>query len=220
MNSESTPRILEVRVEWGDTLWDLSRRLGLDHWHEIQSVNGLQDDLIFAGEVLKVPLPSSVSMTGCRWRRRHTRPWVVQSGDTAWDISERFGISVNDLERANSCFLDLLYPGEIVQVPEKALTLKEEEDRLKRSENCSNKPNFFDVFPAKRAKYLTELIHKSDISLKRVQICYIIGDWSKQCRLNGSYLCSMDVDTKITCRLHRHWFLHFSIEAMLEGASM
>jgi len=146
--AERPPGIILVRVEWGDTLWDLSRRLGLDHWHGIQVANGLKDDLIFAGEVLKVPLPSTVSMTGCRWRRQHSWPWVVQSGDTAWDISERFRISLEDLERANCCLLDLLYPGDIMQVPEKDSTLKEVMARSKVSGDSRNKPNFFDVFPA------------------------------------------------------------------------
>lgn len=149
--AERLSGIIEVRVEWGDTLWDLSRRLGLDHWHGIQVANGLKDDLIFAGEVLKVPLPSTVSMTGCRWRRQHAWPWVVQSGDTAWDISERFSIGLEDLESANSCLLDLLYPGDIMQVPEKDSTLKEVTARSKVSGDSSSKPNFFDVFPAPKA---------------------------------------------------------------------
>ncbi|KAJ7568195.1 hypothetical protein O6H91_01G022700 [Diphasiastrum complanatum] len=143
-----------VVVEDGDTLWTLSRKLGVE-WQELQAANSLKDELIFAGEVLKLPPhPHLKNPRGAppSWQRR-TKPLVVQPGDTAWDISERYGISVEELQEVNSIVLDVLFPGDVLLVPEEAVerprqiwAFKSVKPRIRGIAGFAN-ANFFDVFP-------------------------------------------------------------------------
>lgn len=123
----------------GDTLWGLSEKFGVQ-WEHIQATNNLKDDVIYAGELLKVP-------------KKPTKAWVVQPGDSAWEISERFGLTIEELRDLNKTIPDVLYPGDVLLVPEAAClrprrvwNFKAVKARLNGLAADAN-AKFFDVFP-------------------------------------------------------------------------
>lgn len=101
-----------IEVGEGDSLWTISQRWGVD-WRELKSENKLKDDVILPGEVLRMPgLKAAAELGLGGWMRKtkrriasqRTKPVVVREGDTAWDLAERFGITVKKLQvhRANA----------------------------------------------------------------------------------------------------------------------
>lgn len=156
----------EILVEEGDTLWTLGQKLNVD-WLELQACNGLKDDLIFTGEVLKVPQISRIATSKPHVPRtthavsaskalkpKKTKPIVVQPGDTAWDIAIKFGLTLEDLEAVNVSIPDLIYPGDILYLPEDAVKRHRAFSSLKavkaKIKGVSPNAHFFDVFPPEK----------------------------------------------------------------------
>lgn len=76
-------------VRPGDTLWAIARRFGTTV-QELAALNGIADpDLIYPGQVLRLPDSSSVLV------------YRVVRGDTLSGIARRFGTTVQALARAN-----------------------------------------------------------------------------------------------------------------------
>jgi len=66
----------------------------------LQSVNGIDGSLLQVGDQLLVP-SGNVAPLRAGLVRSASSVHVVRSGDTLWDISRRYGMSVNELARAN-----------------------------------------------------------------------------------------------------------------------
>lgn len=128
-----------VRLVEGDTLWGLGERFNLP-WEHIQSFNKLPDDVVYAGEELKLPL-------------QRTKAFIVEPGDCAWEISVRFGLTLDELRDVNAGIPEVLYPGDVLFVPADAVlrprqlwNLHAVKARLKGIAAHAN-AKFFDVFP-------------------------------------------------------------------------
>ncbi|KAL2620765.1 hypothetical protein R1flu_000970 [Riccia fluitans] len=84
-----------------------------------------------------------------------TKEWVVQPGDTAWEISERFGLTLEKLADVNKMIPDVLYPGDVLLVPEDARerpvgwTFQATKAKFKGLASYPS-AKFFDVFPPPR----------------------------------------------------------------------
>lgn len=46
--------------------------------------------------------------------------YTVQPGDTLWFISQRYGVTVEDLRQANNIWTDWIYPGDVLTIPDRA----------------------------------------------------------------------------------------------------
>lgn len=163
MSSSILPK--DIVVVEGDTLWTLGENLNVD-WQELQSINKLEDDLIFPGQILRVPQMSRVAAAREQSQRPHseritkklrdieTKTWVVQPGDTAWDIALRFGLTLEDLEAVNEEVPDLIYPEDIILIPADAALRHKAFTNLKtvkaKIKGVSPKAHFFDVFPPEK----------------------------------------------------------------------
>lgn len=95
---------------------------------------------MYAGEELKLP-------------PQRTKAWVVEPGDSAWEVSERFGLTLDELREVNAGIPEVLYPGDVLLVPEDAVlrprqlwNLRAVQARLKGIAAHAN-AKFFDVFP-------------------------------------------------------------------------
>ena len=98
----NNPNILLHRVKSGETLWGLSERfLGYGpRYNEIMTLNGLTGDMIYAGQILKIPIDKQIE----------PRTYRVKSGDTLWKIAQnllgdgnRYSeiMSLNNLQNGN-----------------------------------------------------------------------------------------------------------------------
>ncbi len=96
-----------------DTLWDISRSLGVSV-KALCAANGIgAHTVIRPGQRLKVPSGSrqvrSASSSGHTYR--------VRAGDTLYDIARRFGTSVRSLRRANGLRGSRIHPGDLLRIP-------------------------------------------------------------------------------------------------------
>lgn len=101
------------RVRRGDTLWTIAQRfLGNgERYPEIMSENGLTSDVIYAGQLLNIPInpPSNTPVV-----------YTVREGDTLWNISQRFlgnGNKYKEIMDLNQLSTETIYPGEQLKIP-------------------------------------------------------------------------------------------------------
>ena len=79
-------------VKPGDTLWKLSQYDGVS-MKDIASANGITlNSIIYVNQKLKIPFPQPIV--------KYTE-YTVQKGDTAWNVSLKFGISMSELLSVN-----------------------------------------------------------------------------------------------------------------------
>ena len=90
-------------VRRGDTLWGISRKFGTSI-NSIVALNGIKNpNLIYVGEVFKIPSA----------RSEQAVIYTVKRGDTLWGISRKFGTTVENLVKLNSVKNpNLIYVGE------------------------------------------------------------------------------------------------------------
>lgn len=91
-------------VQRGDTLYAISRRLGVDV-AALKAANGLRGDLLQVGQILKVPTGAATSHE-------------VRPGDTAWEIALTYGVTLEELGAANpGADLTDLRPAQVLKLP-------------------------------------------------------------------------------------------------------
>lgn len=97
----------------GDSLWSIANRFGVTV-QALRDANNLTSDVLSVGQILRIPgsnegneiVPPSGNVT-----------YTVQKGDSLWSIASRYGISVNDLRRANNLTSDTLSIGQVLIIP-------------------------------------------------------------------------------------------------------
>ncbi len=97
---------IEYVIRPGDTLWQLSQRYNTTV-DAIKSLNGLTGSMLSIGQVLKIP----VSDMG---------PYVeytVRLGDTLWQISRRYGTTVEAIRQLNGLSSYVLHIGQVLRIP-------------------------------------------------------------------------------------------------------
>ena len=100
------PGITEYTVRAGDSLWLIAQR-----YHTtvdaIKNLNGLSGNLIYTGQVLKIPSSQTVPYI----------EYTVRSGDTLWLLSQRYNTTVNAIKNLNNLSSDMLGIGQILRIP-------------------------------------------------------------------------------------------------------
>ncbi len=94
----------------GDTLWKISRRVGLSV-SEIKEINGLDSESILPGTTLSLVEPAAEEET-----TPEEFEYVVQKGDNLSGIARRFNVGVNLLRQLNKLKDDRISPGQRLQV--------------------------------------------------------------------------------------------------------
>ena len=101
----------------GDTLYEISRRLGIT-LEELLSYNPqiVNPDVIEVGQRICVPLP--VPPADCEGEY-----YLVRAGETLSGIARHFGISVQDILRINPQITnaDLIYAGQVICIPRRMI---------------------------------------------------------------------------------------------------
>lgn len=109
----SKPIIYTVKP--GDTLWEIAERFLGDgqKFREIMALNSLSSEVIYPGQILRIPQNLDNGYVVYRIKR----------GDTLWEIAQRFlgdGSKYRDIMRYNGLISETIYPGQIIRVPVEA----------------------------------------------------------------------------------------------------
>ncbi len=99
---------IEYVVQPGDTLWLLSQRYNTTV-DAIKSLNGLTGSLLNIGQVLKIPSSDIGSYI----------EYTVRLGDTLWQLSRRYGTTVDAIRNLNGLSSDVLHIGQVLKIPVK-----------------------------------------------------------------------------------------------------
>lgn len=96
-------------VQLGDSLYSIARRYNTTV-DSLMDANGLTSTLLQVGQILKVPsIDESIE--------QNPNTYVVQRGDTLYKIASQYGISVNDIIRANNLSSNVLKIGQALIIP-------------------------------------------------------------------------------------------------------
>ena len=116
------PRVSEEYiVQRGDTLWNISKKLDTTV-DELKKLNNLNSNLLFVGQVLKVPSYESATDTNVTY--------IVKKGDTLYSIASRFNTTVNSLKELNNLKSDSLSIGQSIIIPETTSVITPSEDEI------------------------------------------------------------------------------------------
>ena len=94
-------------VKSGDSLWKIANQYGMTV-AELKSLNGLTSDNLSVGQVLKVSDGLSNNVSG--------NTYVVKSGDSLWNIANKYGMTVAELKSLNGLTSDNLSIGQVLKV--------------------------------------------------------------------------------------------------------
>ncbi|WP_246017758.1 muramidase family protein [Mesobacillus subterraneus] len=94
-------------VKKGDTLFSLAKKYGVTV-KDLMTENRLTTESIYIGQALSVPTHAYDPQEGV---------YVVNPGDTLFNISQRFGISLQELKKANGLKQDMVLIGQKLDIP-------------------------------------------------------------------------------------------------------
>lgn len=97
----------EYVVKAGDSLWLIARRYNTTV-DAIKNINGLTNNMITTGQILKIPAGQNTPYI----------EYTVRSGDTLWLIARRYGTTVDAIKTLNGLTSDQLNIGQILRIPE------------------------------------------------------------------------------------------------------
>ncbi len=97
----------EYVVKAGDSLWLIARRYNTTV-DTIKNLNGLTNNMITTGQILKIPAGQNAPYI----------EYTVQSGDTLWLIARRYGTTVDAIKNLNGLTSDRLNIGQVLRIPE------------------------------------------------------------------------------------------------------
>lgn len=110
-------------VKNGDTLYSISKMFNMSV-SEIKSLNNLNSDSLYIGQVLRVVDNSvdtnfeGLSCYGDNFKEIEYVLYKVVSGDNLYSISRRFGVSVDDLIKLNNLNSNNLSIGDVLKIKE------------------------------------------------------------------------------------------------------
>lgn len=116
--SSTTYPIVEVVVKKGDFLQRIARQ-NHSTVEAIKAANGLVNDQLKVGQVLRVPQIYSAEKPAIPAKIQDSS-YRVKSGDSPWKIAKQFNVSVEDLLKLNQMDEDSaknLKPGDLIKVP-------------------------------------------------------------------------------------------------------
>lgn len=130
----------------GDSLSVIAKRFNttVDH---IKQLNRLNTDIIFVGQVLKIPDKAGANENTSVVNKNTTTPstYTVTSGDTLSAISKRFNTSVEQIKKSNNLKSNTIYVGQTLKIPtkdvdsDKTVTIPDSSDNPEHNETITYK---------------------------------------------------------------------------------
>lgn len=108
-------------VVYGDYLWKIATEHGVSV-KNLQDWNKLESNWLWVGQQLRVT-PPAVTTTRVSESVYDGDTYTVQPGDGLWIISQRTGVSINDLMRINGLTSYLIHPNQILRLRDDVTTV-------------------------------------------------------------------------------------------------
>ena len=104
-------------VRSGDSVWFIANKYGIS-MDQLVQWNGIKDNFIYPGQKVIVKKGSgSAATTGNTGSNASTtKSYKVVSGDSLWAISEKYGMTINQLKELNNLKSDMIYVGQTLKV--------------------------------------------------------------------------------------------------------
>jgi LysM repeat protein len=103
-------------VSRGDTLSRIASRTGVPI-AQLRAANALRGDLIKVGQKLRVPTTLTVASAATgQTSTGQEITYLVNRGDTLWQIANRYGTSVEKLRQSNRNAGDSLQVGQVLRI--------------------------------------------------------------------------------------------------------
>lgn len=105
-------------VKSGDTLWKISQTYNVSVTN-LKTLNNLTTDYLYVGQVLKLTSTASTSTvtTNPISIKDSVTFYTVQSGDTLWGISTKYGVSVSEITQVNKLVSSTIYLNQKLVIP-------------------------------------------------------------------------------------------------------
>ncbi|MDZ5580287.1 C40 family peptidase [Enterococcus cecorum] len=133
-NNPTTSNAQTYTVVAGDSVWKIAHQFGIS-MDTLRSLNNIQNNFIYPGQVLKirlisssngtttVPTPTTPSIpsqnqstnTGSN-QTASVGNYTVKAGDSLWSIANKHGLSVAQLKSMNGLSSDMIYAGQKLTV--------------------------------------------------------------------------------------------------------
>lgn len=157
-------------VQKGETLYSISRATGVNV-SDIKKFNNMKDNEISVGQELALTASGTVNSapktepketpkatTSTSSAQKHT----VKKGETLFSVSQKYGVQVNDLIKANNLTSSSLNEGQVLLIPATGIA-KVEPEKIEKKEvpayktvNKPTKTKEADYFSKKRYERITE----------------------------------------------------------------
>ena len=112
-NTETQENSTTIIIQPGDTLSQIAEEYNTSYQYLAKINNINNPNLIYAGQSLIVPVISDNKIHDTN----HIL-YIVKTGDTLWQISLDYGVSINDIVRLNNIANpNLIYVGQILRIP-------------------------------------------------------------------------------------------------------
>jgi LysM repeat protein len=127
---------------------------------EIKRLNNLNSNLLYVGQVLKLPSYETTTDTNITY--------IVSKGDTLYSIASKNNISVNDLKKYNNLTSDNLSIGQELNIPKGTSIITPSEDEV---------INEGSVYEVQKGDTLYSIAKKFNTSVDKIkEINSIVGD--------------------------------------------
>ncbi len=136
-SSMTNPNYTTYIVRRGDTLYAIANSYGVTV-DEIKRLNNLTSNTLSIGQELLIPTDDTITET-------NFEVYTVVSGDTLYNIANRYGISVDELKRVNNLTSNLLTIGQKLQIPIDSTTSSNFVYTVKRGDTIYGIANSFNV---------------------------------------------------------------------------
>jgi len=97
-------------VKRGDNLYQIANQFNTTV-NAIKQLNNLTSNNLSIGQILQIPTTTPETPD------ENQNEYIVQPGDTLYQIANRFNVSVNDLIEYNSLPTTILSPGQVLRIP-------------------------------------------------------------------------------------------------------
>ena len=111
-------------VQWGDWMRKIAEKNGVTVEALVAANPGINPNLIYPGQVLKIPVPGGSVPTPSTGGATPSAPssgpttYTVQQGEWFYEVARKFGVSVAQLQAANpGVNPNFLYPGQVLNIP-------------------------------------------------------------------------------------------------------